>query len=332
MSEPTTQPRKVTVAQSPRRKLLALRIVTLVLLVIVVLAVLPALIATAYTPSCNKCHTDQVNAQKEGPHAQTTCLSCHGGSTGSRKLAFRETVMYGMVLKVVPLSSQASVPNVTCVTCHSNDSFSSVDATGVVSAKGLRISHVACAKGQDCTSCHGGTGHQLKDQLPTSYTMDACVSCHTKNQQDSTTCSNCHIGNYSNAAQQASASSSSFSTTHGPNWEQMHGAGDQSTCGSCHQQSDCARCHGGLVPHDQNIVTTHGPEAAKPDAKCNTCHTDQKFCDNCHGLPMPHPSNFLETHVTETKKIGEDTCYNCHSKQDCDSCHDAHVHPGGAGL
>jgi len=331
MSESAAQPQRAVVADKPRRKLLALKIVTLVVLVVVVLAVLPALIATVYTPRCENCHTDQVNAQKSGPHVRITCQACHAGTTGSRRLAFRETVMYGMKLKLVSLPSQASVPNESCANCHSNANFST-GSSKVVTSKGLRINHVACSKGQSCTSCHGGIGHQIKGQVPTTYNMDACVACHAQNQKDSSNCADCHADSYTSTAKQLGFSSATFSAVHGANWEKMHGAGDQSTCLSCHKQSDCARCHGALVPHDAYIITTHGKAAAAPDAKCNTCHKDQKFCDDCHGMPMPHPSNFLQTHAAVTKTVGETTCYNCHAKSDCDNCHNAHVHPGGAGL
>jgi len=336
MSEPT-RPQKAVVADKPRRKLLALKIVTLVAVVIVVLAVLPALIATVYEPSCTGCHSmaAQVNAQKTSAHANVTCQACHQGSTAVRRFAFRQTVMYGMVLKVLPVSSaQASVSNTSCTACHAQGDVGK-GANGMVTSNGLQIAHVPCTRGQNCIDCHGGVGHLISTQLPLSYSMSQCIACHTKHQLDSSDCSKCHVGGTPSTSQTSSrVSSSSFSITHGPNWEQLHGAGDLSTCTSCHSQSDCARCHGALVPHDAYIVTTHGKVAANATArqKCYTCHKDQKFCDDCHGLTMPHPANFLTTHVAETKKVGESTCYNCHAKSDCDNCHAAHVHPGGAGL
>jgi len=334
MSEPT-RPQKAVVADKPRRKLLALKIVTLAAVVIVVLAVLPALIATVYEPGCTGCHSmaTQVNAQKTSPHANVTCQACHQGSTTMRRFAFRQTVMYGMVLKVVPLSNtQANVPNATCETCHSASSIGT-GATGLVSAKGLQIAHTPCSKNQSCLCCHGGTGHLSKGQIPLSYSMNDCISCHKQNQQDSSTCSTCHVGgSESTMKAQPSTSYSSFSVIHGSNWKQMHGTGDLNTCTACHPQSDCARCHGALVPHDNQIISRHGRAAAQPGAaqKCLGCHKDQKFCDNCHGLAMPHSANFLQTHMTEVGKVGEKTCYNCHAKSDCDTCHAAHVHPGGA--
>ena len=334
MSEPT-RPQKAVVADKPRRKLLALKIVALVALAIAVVALLPAVVATVYTPGCTSCHAAETKAQYEGPHHQVTCESCHKGATAAQRFAFRQTVMYGMVLKIFPVSNaQASVSNESCSQCHKADTIGT-GSNGMVSAKGLQIAHIPCSKGQNCTDCHGGTGHLLSTQIPVSYSMSACVACHNANQTDSSDCAKCHVGGTQNAAQEASKFTlSTFSTTHGANWQKMHGAGDLSTCTSCHPQSDCARCHGALVPHDIYIVQTHGKVAANPTArqKCYTCHTDQKFCDDCHGLPMPHPANFLTTHITETKKIGEATCYNCHAKSDCDNCHSAHVHPGGAGL
>lgn len=335
MSEPTRpQKQKAVVAEKPRRKLLALKIVALVAVAVVVLAVLPALIATVYTPGCSGCHSmaPQVEAQKTGPHARVTCKSCHQGSTPASRFAFRQTVMYGMVLKVIPLSaSQASVSDASCVNCHASSTIGT-GSKGMVSAKGLQVAHAVCTKGQSCTKCHGGIGHLDKGQIPVSYTMNACISCHAERQIDSSKCASCHVGGSQNATRTGVASS--FSVTHGPNWKQMHGTGDLSTCISCHAQSECARCHGPLVPHDRYIVKTHGIAAVKPGGaeKCATCHKDQKFCNDCHGIAMPHPSNFLQTHVTETQKTGEETCYNCHNKQDCDNCHAAHVHPGGAGL
>jgi len=333
MSEPA-RPQKTVVADKPRRKLLALKIVTIVAVAIVVLAVLPALVATVYAPNCADCHTNEEKAQAEGPHAKVTCLSCHQGSTAARRFAFRETIMYGMVLKVLPLSTaQASVSNASCSSCHSSTTIGS-GSTDTVSAMGLKIDHKNCTKGTRCTDCHGGTGHLVKGQVPLTYSMNGCLACHAKNQISSSDCSSCHVGGSQNASKAGTSfSASTFSVTHGPDWEQMHGTGALNSCLSCHTQSDCARCHGALVPHDAYIVSTHGKVAADPAAaqKCYSCHT-KKFCQDCHGLTMPHPANFLQTHAAEVSKVGEKTCYNCHSKADCDNCHAAHVHPGGAGL
>ncbi|MCL2332410.1 MAG: hypothetical protein FWC54_02835 [Actinomycetia bacterium] len=334
MSEPT-RPQKAVVADKPRRKLLALKIAMLVALVVVVLALLPALLATVYTPSCARCHTAEVSAQHEGTHAKVACLSCHQGSTSARRFAFRQTLMYGMVLKVFPLSTaQAHVANASCVTCHPNTTIGT-GATGLVKAQGLQVAHIPCSTGRNCIDCHGGTGHLVKGQVPLAYSMNDCVTCHNANQLDSSDCTGCHVGN-SQETMKTSArfSLSTFSTTHGPQWKRLHGAGDISTCTSCHKQSDCARCHGALVPHDAYIVGSHGKVASDPVAeqKCYSCHKDKKFCDDCHGLAMPHPDNFITAHVAETKKVGEATCYNCHDKADCATCHAAHVHPGGAGL
>ncbi len=331
MSEPT-RPQKVVVADKPRRKLLALKIATLVVLGVVVIALLPAAIATVYTPDCGRCHTEEAKAQEESAHAKVTCLACHEGSTGARRFAFRATFIYGMSLKVIPLSTaQANVANATCSSCHPANTTGKGE-TGMVTGNGLTIAHAVCTKGQQCTSCHGGMGHLVKGQVPLAYSMSACIACHSNNQLDSSNCDSCHANDSQKTA--ARFSMSTFSTTHGPNWKKMHGAGDLKTCVSCHTASDCARCHGALVPHDAYILSSHGKVAADPAAaqKCASCHTDKKFCDGCHGVAMPHPAEFLNTHATEAKKTGEATCLNCHAKSDCDSCHAAHVHPGGAGL
>ncbi|MCL2332533.1 MAG: hypothetical protein FWC54_03480 [Actinomycetia bacterium] len=334
MSEPTP-PRQVVVADKPRRRLLVLRIATLVAAVVVILALLPAFAAVVYTPDCSRCHKAEVAAQKTAPHAKLACLSCHRGSTAARRFAFRETLMYGMILKVVPLSgSQASVANASCSSCHSANNIGKGDNSLLVK-NGIKIAHVPCTKGQLCTSCHGGVGHLADGQIPTVYQMSGCVSCHSHNGIDSSTCSNCHEGSLKNNTKTSGKFSlSTFSTTHGANWQQKHGAGDLSTCKSCHPQSDCARCHGALVPHDNYILKSHGKVAADPAAaqKCYGCHKDKKFCDDCHQTKMPHPANYLTTHAAEAKKIGEEICQNCHLKKDCDTCHAAHIHPGGAKL
>ncbi len=332
MSGPSGSP-KAVIAAKPRAKLRALKIITWVIVILAVLAILPAIAATAGTPACSNCHTDEVKAQKQTAHANVDCTACHEGSTGITRWAFRQTVVYGMVLKIVPLSgTQAGIPDASCVACHESGTIGT-GAKGLVTANGLHIEHADCSKGQTCVSCHGDSGHTVPDEMTTRYTMDACVSCHSENQIDSSDCKSCHVDSpEKKSLDKAGISASTFSVTHGKDWKQMHGTGDQTTCSACHESKDCARCHGPLVPHDRYIVSMHGKAAADPDNKCGTCHTDEKFCSDCHGVEMPHPSNYLKVHAADAAGAGEKKCYNCHAKSDCTTCHDAHVHPGGATL
>jgi len=294
-----------------------------IFLAVVFLLLLPAAVATVWVPSCDSCHGDVAEALNEQAHANKACMDCH--NTGGN-LLYREIVMYSMVIRLANPSNlgAANMGDATCLNCH--ESIMSSTTT----SNGINIKHSACAESLRCVVCHSTAGHSTPG-LQFQYSMDQCLGCHgSQGVADVGECDLCHRGRYQSRIPN---NTTAFRITHGSNWEQAHGLGDMSTCQNCHNNPVfCGRCHGPLVPHRSNILTTHSAPALDPDNKCGTCHP-QSFCDDCHGIEMPHPDGFLNEHSSITHDLGEDRCYGCHVRvTDCDQCHVAHVHPGGPGL
>jgi len=295
------------------------------LLTLLCLALLPGAIALVWTPNCDTCHEDIAQSQRHFPHAEQSCISCHGGTTRAQRLSYQMTVMYQMRLPVWPFQADTlGISNTHCQSCHESDR-----ASGVTVSRGIRIDHSVCTAQIRCTVCHAGIGHELADSWTSRYSMNQCLRCHqSKSVYSEEGCEQCHEGRHQPLTE---AAPSSFALVHGANWEQTHGLGDIQTCAACHDSTMCARCHGELVPHDsRTVVSQHGRVAIDPGNQCDTCHRDASFCDGCHGIDMPHPSGFLQEHSAITRRLTREVCNRCHLPDDCNACHSAHVHPGGA--
>ncbi|MDR1775228.1 MAG: hypothetical protein LBS17_02025 [Actinomycetes bacterium] len=307
-----------------------LRIVIWVVATLLLLLLIPGLVAVAWVPSCSLCHKDLAESRAQSSvathaHNALACTSCHGrNDDGSGAVAFREKVMYQMIIPLVPpIPAQlATVSSRNCQRCHS-DAFQET-----TTSNGIIISHENCATNHDCIECHATAAHELERVWAATYDMNTCVACHKESEVSSAEqCNQCHAGNYERPTQ---VTNSLFGSTHGPEWKQTHGMGDKDTCASCHQQSFCQPCHGAGVPHQKNFMQMHGTVAVKTDNKCGTCHDNTDFCDNCHGITMPHPTGFMKNSHAKLAAADDAVCYNCHLKSDCENCHKAHTHPGGA--
>ncbi|MCL2491391.1 MAG: hypothetical protein FWE87_01385 [Coriobacteriia bacterium] len=233
--------------------------------------------------------------------------------------------MYDMRLSWSPfIADTSSVSNSHCVSCHKAEEYARI-----VDARGIRIDHEVCTSGLRCVVCHSGVGHELIDSWTSQYSMNQCLRCHvSRNVYSEDGCEQCHSGRFQPLSQ---AARSSFSLVHGANWQNTHGLGDVGTCGACHDNTMCGRCHGDLVPHDSRIIVSqHGSVAKDEQNRCGTCHREQAFCDGCHGIEMPHPDGFLNEHSAITRQVSQEVCDKCHLDDDCSACHSAHIHPGGA--
>ena len=296
-----------------------------ILAALLCLSVLTAAFATVREPNCSGCHTDVAESHAALPHAEVACISCHGGTSRTGRIAYRLVVMYHMRMPFLPfVGDTAAVDSTRCTQCHDRGA-----QPALVASRGIRINHRACTEGLQCVLCHGGVGHELTERWASQYSMNQCLRCHLrKNVYSEAGCEQCHDGQFDPLVR---TTRSSFALVHGANWQQTHGMGDLQTCAGCHQSSVCARCHGELVPHDsRTIIAQHGRVAKDPQNQCASCHRQQAFCDGCHGIEMPHPDGFLQEHSTITRKLSQAVCDRCHLTSDCTACHHAHIHPGGA--
>ena len=281
--------------------------------------------ATATSLGCGWCHRAQSGSASAHHGAQ--CQDCHleRGAWDLPGATVRE--FFVMVpAKVMGKSVNGpSVPSsVRCASCHTE-----IASGNITESNGLRIKHVTCAAPPaTCSDCHSSVPHGSNVRWQRPYSMQTCMACH-KERGASTACNACHVG----TTTASRPTTGVWQVTHGPQWKQLHGLGDLSSCSSCHSPDYCAQCHGVQLPHPDDFGTTHGQTAKTVGVvRCETCHSLQSFCNPCHqGIPMPHPTGFLKVHSSVAQGVNDPRCQRCHVVSDCETCHTRHVHPGGPG-
>lgn len=292
------------------------------LTLLAVLAVL-SVVAVTVPGVCEWCHKSEriTPSAGNGMHSGVSCLQCHAFA-GIADRAELSAAIPLMLLRSAP-DGIGQVSSAACLKCHPQVS------KGVTEAGGLRIDHRSCVSvGADCATCHDRMIHGLQGagtaKWDRSMGMEECVSCH-ESRSGSQACETCHDGKM----QRARLRSGVWELTHGPDWQKKHGLGGTRMCTSCHQPTDCAKCHGIELPHLPEFSVGHGADSIAHPASCKTCHKP-RFCSDCHGITMPHPKSFMPTHKVLVKRQGDKQCYSCHAQRDCRVCHDRHVHPGWA--
>lgn len=297
------------------------RVVISVMVLTVVLASVG--VAASSTPAtCALCHSEQSAALDESPHRRVACYECHlpTGRWSFAEAKLDEIVsMYPKQLLGRGLRDAGDrISRSACVRCHADS------LAGVISDNGLRISHADCSPPPDkCDGCHTDAAHGTAVRWRREADMDVCTACHSERDAP-LHCQACHSGKAPSDVQKAG----NLKVTHGSDWERTHGMADLRTCITCHEQSDCVRCHGTVIPHPESFLATHGDEALLTEARCASCHTEQSMCNYCHGMTMPHPTGFKREHTEVAKSRTDAVCLRCHSDLDCLNCHTGHAHPG----
>lgn len=275
---------------------------------------------------CASCHAMRpfASSLRRTPHKDVSCVGCHGsGPAAYAGVTAREaTAMFPRFAASLGSAEvggpRSVVSDAPCRACHAR-----VLEPGVVTARGLRISHSTCAGAKGCVSCHDTTAHGESTRAARGFTMDACVRCHDGTIA-SDACDLCHAEKL--AADRVTRGP--WAVTHGKDWRSTHGLGDLSTCKLCHAPQECRGCHRIDLPHPESFPRTHGTEALRVRAECVKCHDEKTFCTACHGMPMPHPAGFLAGHPHVAKGFVDPRCAHCHPRETCDACHEAHTHPG----
>jgi hypothetical protein len=277
------------------------------------------------TPLCTVCHSSPTFAEKTGAsaHASVECVRCHAGEDVGARISFASSQLFSMTLRLGPGMgrSGAAVPNATCLSCHNGV------MSGSTVSKGLMVYHGTCSSGALCTDCHSGTAHGTDVGWLRTYTMTACIRCHSA-EQITRACDACHVI-AGEAGDETSSSVEPTATVHEPAWSTTHGMGDWDTCAACHSPEYCGSCHGVDLPHPGDFASRHSATVEVAPGSCAKCHTDP-FCADCHRMPMPHEKGFTPKHPEIVQASGESVCLGCHLQADCTTCHEGHVHPGGA--
>lgn len=281
-------------------------------------------VAVGYTatvlPGCASCHmTGSFGSETlASPHADVACVGCHVDNTMTGRVSFAFRELFHMVVPIVDDldRSYAEVPSERCKQCHMD-----ILDSGIRGVRGLRMQHVTCVGGSDCTDCHSLTAHGAATVWPRTAQMEGCYECHGRTNQV-TDCDACHSGQ----RERQDVFDGPFRITHGVEWETTHGMGDMGICGACHDASKCAGCHGAGVPHGGAFLSRHAEFSVAQDAQCTSCHRED-LCIDCHRYPMPHSVEFVLNHSNTVASDGETACRTCHDERDCTACHTAHVHP-----
>lgn len=289
---------------------------------VLVLLVLGAAASSLPSGCSSVCHRAQAKALASDEHSNVSCYRCHLARGAWSYPGFIGSILFRMNARALTGSGYHTAVVQTsrsaCIRCHEG-TFELTSESG-----GIRIKHSSCAPGPTCDSCHATVAHGSAVRWDGTYSMDDCVACH-RAQNAPIACDTCH-------AQKARAARTrgAWQVTHGPNWEKTHGLGDLDTCGTCHGEGFCEKCHKAPVPHPEDWGGTHGQYAIEDRASCETCHSSSAWCASCHGRQMPHPSGFLQEHSSIASGLADPECIRCHDKSDCGTCHTYHVHPGGS--
>ena len=269
---------------------------------------------------CTTCHESYATAHAQTVHATVACAVCHAreGALGVLPDGVRAVHWAGSAVLGKEPAASLTAGQAACDTCHDSIGEQTIDN------RGIAVRHADFVASTACSFCHGGTGHQVEGRAYRTTHMDDCMTCHTTALSDMGGCSLCHLeGGEDERAQTDTA----WRVTHGPQWRQTHGMGDQSTCRSCHTVDFCVKCHGVRVPHPADWPAVHGRGLdAVGREGCATCH-EPEWCTSCHGIEMPHPQGFLPAHGPESDRLGEETCERCHDPAGCDVCHFESSHP-----
>lgn len=306
------------------------------------------------------------------------CQLCHGpvmrsGSALDRNLPGHATC--GICHAMTAPNAAELFPKAGCETCHvgftagrpehlapdkSPIPGSPTPAPVVVPAARLTFSHQRhLDTGATCADCHVGVERAAmatRDHLPS---MVRCLQCHDGRKAPNA-CTTCHLPGEGGLVRTAMEGerlrpAGRFRPDdHGrPDWIRQHESAardDETTCLSCHKQSDCLDCHDGVqkpVVHPGNWILTHGLEAQRRTLSCEGCHEPERFCKGCHegaslqpGLfPSPtgdppgssrfHPAGWagalgeLPTteHHSHVARRSLETCRACHDSTECVACH-----------
>ncbi len=214
-------------------------------------------------------------------HAQPSCRACHTGLLGARTINAlprgEPGKPAGIQLLPPPLSLVATTDPLGGRVVRVHPANFTL-AHGPVAATG-RLDCAGCHQQTFCSSCHQGTGQRrfhafnfVSRHAAESYARETkCASCHNTE----VFCRSCHR----EVAGIGAGSNRRAGTAHAgqPLWLLQHGEAARRGmpgCASCHQQTDCMRCHSAFGSR----INPHGPDFnAKAMQKRNPT-----LCSYCH--------------------------------------------------
>lgn len=184
--------------------------------------------------------------------------------------------------------------SVECQACHpefphSMGEIARPDMLSCYRCHGLVHAKEGLVAGEDCEKCHPAK-FDLKPPDHTSKFVkgshkkrankepEYCAMCH-----EPQFCVDCHTGK---KAKEGGPAKPVIPADHKKkDWTSKHGGiflARRGSCGSCHDDPSCKRCHKTVMPHPTNWQAAHATAGEQDSEDCKVCHTDRSSCQGCH--------------------------------------------------
>lgn len=306
-------------------------------------------------------------------HQEASCESCHQGITTSTRAGDRHAPTMDACTSC-HTTSATKAPLQQCSSCHTRFDASPISKADLEAnpeawrtaspapmrapsaQAALHFSHAAHQE-TPCIDCHAIDASR---DMPSSPTMQQCVTCHTSNKAP-TTCETCHLSRDLDTIAPAPSRVEAPSkllvreaardgepippSSHTKDWLARHGIialTERDDCLSCHTEQSCGSCHNTqsgkpLAHHPQNYLITHRLSARQDTQDCTSCHRQEASCLECHKDLMAspqtfpaqldgfHPKGWLDASSSQSHGVmarrNINECASCHTEQDCVSCH-----------
>lgn len=243
-----------------------------------------------------------VKVYPKGPVTMSQCVYCHTDV---------DDVTPGRLIFAHAYHLQR---NYRCVSCHevfphTGTGIKKPDMYSCYRCHGLNHNSSGQVATEDCDACHPKQfelkpgdhttafvkkGHSKRAKNDPAY----CAMCHKTDF-----CTGCHRGEKvsPNAPGRAvipvDHKNSKWAQQHGPLF--LEGTG---TCGACHDDPSCKRCHKSVMPHPTGWIENHKPEPGVSKDDCGVCHTNQSACQACHHEKV------------KRAELTRDACVPCHDE------------------
>ncbi|HVO61174.1 MAG TPA: hypothetical protein VMT53_09565 [Terriglobales bacterium] len=291
----------------------------------------PNHVQASFPQTCQQCHNTTswgsstwnhsvTGFALTGTHLTTPCIQCHiGGNYSLTSGACANCHMKDYNGTSDPNHAAAGFPT-NCALCHGTVNWSGATFNHATTGWPLTGFHASSAV--TCSSCHVNNNYHL--------TSTACVSCHLKDFQGTTSPNHVASG-FPQQCEICHNTSAWIPSTfdHNTTAFPLTGYHIKVPCAQCHVSNnytslptDCYSCH----KADYNGTTSPNHAAAGFPTTCTTCHNTTAWIPanwNHTYFPLNHggANGVCATCHTNPSNYTVFTCTNCHTKTKTDADH-----------
>lgn len=223
-----------------------------------------------------------VRVYPKGPVSMSQCVYCHTDV---------DDVVPGRLIFAHANHIQR---NYRCEMCHpkfphSGTGIARPDMMSCYRCHGLNHNSGGQVATEKCDACHP----KQFDLRPANHTVRFVKKAHsTRAGSDPAYCAMCHKSDFCVGCHRGEKVSPNapgrevIPADHKkPKWETQHGPiflDGSGSCGSCHTDKSCKRCHKTVMPHPTAWIENHKPDKGVPKSDCTVCHANQNSCQACH--------------------------------------------------